>query len=316
MGFLSKAFKGIKKFVKASAKSVKKVAKGIVTSTPLGKKIWKEAGRFGRKVMKTVGKVTSALGPAGMIALSVLAPYAAPLWASFGAAATTAAAAGSTWGAIGQAVFNAGNWVGGTLGSMSKGITDAIGNISSGAFKEAGNSLVKGFADSFTGKAGSAAVDQGLAEATKLATTNALQQQAATSVVETAAQMQAPGPASQFSGFMDQAPVSTQGLLTKQTAATSAKAAMPTTGGTSLLASAMDVGKKVAGAAADAFSAQPSSAGGYQPIMSSGGGNFGTQGASGQGGVGSTDSGFLTPAMKQQIQQAQARMSRGFGGNY
>jgi hypothetical protein len=109
-----------------------------------------------------------------MIALSVLAPYAAPLWASFGAAA---GAAGGILGSIGTAVYTAGNWVAGTLGAMSSGISKAIGTIAEGGFSglangslsKAASQAVGGFAEAFTGAAGKAGIQAGTQAATNFA---------------------------------------------------------------------------------------------------------------------------------------------------
>lgn len=165
MGFLSKAWKGLKKVIKKTARTVKKIAKKAAYALPGGKQLWKLGGKIGTKVLGAVGKVVNKLGPAGMIALSVLAPYAAPLWHAFGA---TSAAAGGFLGSIGTAVYNAGNWVAGTLGSMSEGISKAIGTIADGGLKGLGTSLgkaagqvTKGFADAFTGTAGAAGIEAG-----------------------------------------------------------------------------------------------------------------------------------------------------------
>ena len=162
MGFLSKAWKGLKNAVKKTVKRIKNVAKKVITSTPWGEKLWKLGGKIGTGILKGIGKVTKALGPIGMIALSVLAPYAAPLWSSFGVAATTAANAGSIWGSIGSAIYKGASWVGGTLSSMTSGISNAIGNVASGSFGKAADSVVSGFADAFTGKAGAAGIEEGV----------------------------------------------------------------------------------------------------------------------------------------------------------
>ncbi len=174
MGWLSKAWKGIKKAVKKTAKRIKNIAKKVVTSLPGGKKLWKLGGKIGTKILKGVGKVVNKLGPVGMIALSVLAPYAAPLWSAFGAAS---AAAGGVMGSIGSAIYTAGNWVAGTLGSMSQGISKAIGTIAEGglsgimegSLSKAAGEAVNGFASAFSGEAGKAAVEAGVASATDFA---------------------------------------------------------------------------------------------------------------------------------------------------
>jgi hypothetical protein len=174
MGWFKKIFKGIKGVVKKAAKTIKKINKKIITAIPGGKKLWELGGKALKKVASGVGKVVNKLGPIGMIALSVLAPYAAPLWASFGAAASVATAAGSVWGSIGSAVFTAGNWVGGTISAMSSGISNAIGTIAEGGFSGLGTSLgkageqaFKGFADSFSGKAGAMGVKIGVEQASE-----------------------------------------------------------------------------------------------------------------------------------------------------
>jgi hypothetical protein len=173
MGWFKKIFKGIKGVVKKAAKTIKKINKKIITAIPGGKKLWEMGGKALKKVASGVGKVVNKLGPIGMIALSVLAPYAAPLWASFGAAA---AASSSILGSIGSAVFTAGNWVGGTIGAMSSGISNAIGTISEGGFSGLSTSLgkaseqaFKGFSDAFSGKAGAMGVKIGVEQASEFA---------------------------------------------------------------------------------------------------------------------------------------------------
>ena len=170
MGFLSKAWKGVRKVVKKAARGVKKLAKKIAYATPGGKQAWDFSSKVGKGITKVVGKVVSAIGPVGMIALSILAPYAAPLWAAFGAAA---AAAGGIMGTVGTAIFTAGNWVAGTLSAMSSGISKAIGTIAdgglsglaSGSLSEAGSQVATGFAEAFTGKAGMTAVGEAATQA-------------------------------------------------------------------------------------------------------------------------------------------------------
>lgn len=173
MSFLSKAWKGVKKVVKGAAKSIKKIAKKVAYSVPGGKELWKLGGKIGTKVMGAISKI----GPIGMIALSVLAPYAAPLWSAFGAAAGTAATAGSIWGHIGTAIYNGANWVGGTLSSMTSGISKGIstivdkgvGGVFKGSLSEAGKQAIAGFTDAFTGKAGTAGINAGIDAATQSA---------------------------------------------------------------------------------------------------------------------------------------------------
>lgn len=186
MGWLSQAWKGVRKVVKQSARRIKLVTKKVVTSLPGGKALWSAATKVGKKVAGTIGKVVNALGPIGMIALSVLAPYAAPLWAGFGAAASTAAAAGSLWGTVGTAIYNGVNWVGATLGAMSKGIADGIGHIASkglgglvkGSLSEGLKTAASGFAQAFSGEAGKAGIQLGIEAATE----SALQSAAGSSI--------------------------------------------------------------------------------------------------------------------------------------
>lgn len=167
MGFLKKLGKGLKKIVKGAAKGIKKMAKKVVTSLPGGEKLWKKGGELLTKVASKVGKVMNKLGPIGMIGLSILAPYAAPLWASFGAAA---AAGSGILSSVGSAIFTAGNWIGGTISAMTSGISEAVGTIVDGGFKglangslsKAGEIATKSFADVFTGRAGAEGVRTGL----------------------------------------------------------------------------------------------------------------------------------------------------------
>lgn len=205
---LSKAWKGVKKAVKQVAKGVKKVAKGIVTSMPGGQKLWKEGGRLGKKIMKGIGKITSKLGPIGTMALSfVLAPVMGPmlssLWSSFGAGAASMAASAnafvSTLGTVGQGIFAAGNWVGGTLGAMGNALTEGASNVMAGDFSGAVTSFASNMSNALTGKAGMAAVHAGTANAAATAASelaaqggsaaqvNALTEQATNAVSELAA---------------------------------------------------------------------------------------------------------------------------------
>ena len=174
MGFLSKAWKGVKGVVKKAARTIKKVAKKVAYATPGGKQAWKLSGKIGTKVMGVINKI----GPIGMIAISIIAPYLAPLWAAFGAAAS---AAGGIWGAVGTAIYNGANWVGSTLASMTSGISKGISTIAdkglsglaNGSLSTASKEVVKGFADAFTGKAGAAGVKAGIEAASQSALTQA-----------------------------------------------------------------------------------------------------------------------------------------------
>lgn len=349
MGWLSKAWSGIKKRAKKAARGIKKLSKKIAFLDPVGKKTWELTSKWGKSASKKVMKFVDKIGPVGMIALSILAPYAAPLWTAFGAMAT---AAGGFWGAVGTAVYNAGNFVAGTLGSMTSGISEAIGHLGSGAIKEAGSAAVKGFADAFTGKAGQSAVQEGLLKAagkaaTDMVVTDAAGQLAADQAAEqsittqapsafdttipTDAVMQQPAGGGFGQGMMDQTPIASQSIGTPTTASETmsglSSAGTPQTaayegattkavetGGGSLLSDAADIAKK----GLEAYSSlQSEGIGGYQPIGAVGGGGlFGTRGAAGEGGIGSGGGEFLSQQMRQRIAEEAARMSRGYGGMY
>lgn len=182
---LSKAWGGIKKAVKGVAKGVKKVAKKIVTSTPWGKKLWEAGSKAWKGIKKGIGKVMGALGPVGSIALSfVLAPFVGPaigaLWNGFGAGAaamaTSANAFVSTLGTVGQGIFSAGNFIGGTLGAMGNAISQGASNVMSGNFSAGMKAFASNMSNAFTGKAGMAAVHAGnMAAATTAANNLAMQ---------------------------------------------------------------------------------------------------------------------------------------------
>lgn len=164
MGFLSKLWKGVKKTVKKVARSVKKVAKKIAHAIPGGKQLWKLGTKIGKGVMKGFAKISGALGPVGMMALSFLLPFAGPalagMWSSFGAgAAALANGATGIMGALGQAgtaIFNGANFVSSTIGSLGTAIKEGLGTLGTKAgefvtktFGETGKSLVSGFKETF-----------------------------------------------------------------------------------------------------------------------------------------------------------------------
>lgn len=324
MGFLSKAWKGVKKAVKKVAKGAKKLAKKVVTSIPLGDKIWKEGGRLGTKVMKGIGKITNALGPVGMIALSVLMPYAAPLWSAFGAAA---GAAGGIMGSIGSAIYTAGNWVGATLGSMTSGISKGISQLASGNFAAAGNAVSKGFVDAFTGEAGKAGIKAGVQAATESAAAQAAGESVwkqttdkimgdigstKTDYEKLNAKINADQsnvtqwdplnpkaqqtPIQMSTGTMDTTAVDASGVM----APAAAK------GGSSLLSKAGDLAKAMA-------SGSSSELGYSAPAMGVGRGSTQLGMSQGGGSAGSGGGSFLSQTMLNAVQQQQQRMARGFG---
>ena len=175
---LSKAWGGIKKAVKGVAKTVKKVAKKIAYATPVGKKLWDLSSKVGKGIMKGIGKISSKLGPVGMMALSfVLAPVMGPmissLWSGFGAGAaamaTSANAFVSTLGSVGSGIFATGNFIGGTLGALGNAVTEGASNIMAGNFSGAANAFATNVSNAFTGKAGMAAVNAGAMQAASTA---------------------------------------------------------------------------------------------------------------------------------------------------
>jgi len=275
--------------------------------------------------MKVVGKVVNALGPVGMIALSVLAPYAAPLWASFGAAS---AAAGGVFGSIGSAIYTAGNWVGATMGSMTSGISKGISQLAGGNFAAAGDAVSKGFVEAFNGTAGKSGVELGV----KAAADSALKQAAGDSVWKQTTD--------KIMGDVGQTPTEYEKLNTKlnaeqstieqfdplnpnaqpkpirqsvgtfNTTAVDKKGVMaptaPKSSGTSLLSKAGDMAKNLL-----------AGQGGVQstigaPIASVGGSQLQTGDAFSRGGVGSGGGNFLSQTMLQAMQEQQQRMARGF----
>ncbi len=164
MGWLSKTFKKI-------VKSVKKVAKAVV------KPFKKIAG----KLMKGVNKVFGKWAPLAMMAVSFfsggIGSMLSSAWEGFGSLA--AGAAGSTnaivsaMGNMGSAVFNAGNAVGGFIGSISDGISKGFTDLSKGNFASAGDAISDGFSNAFSGEASAKAVSDASFKAFQSSTNNA-----------------------------------------------------------------------------------------------------------------------------------------------
>lgn len=325
MGFLSKAWKGIKKTVKKVARGAKKLAKRIVTATPWGKKLWKEGGRLGTKILKGVGKITNALGPVGMIALSVLMPYAAPLWHGFGAAA---AASSSIFGTVGTAIYNGANWVGATMGSMTSGISKGISNLATGKFAAAGDAVTKGFVDAFSGEAGKAGIKAGVQAAAQSAASSAagdsIWKQTTDKIMGDVGTTQTDyerlnskinadqsnvtqwdplnpkatqQPVAMSTGTMDTTAVDASGVM----APTAAKASSG-----SLLSKAGDVAKSMLSGQGQQSAPMSS------PISAVGGGQRQGGSSSAQGGVGSGGGSFLSQQMLKAMQEQTQRMTRGF----
>ena len=79
MGAISRVFKkatkAVKKVTKGVTKAFKKVGKGIAK---VGKGIWNGVKKIGGAAFKAYGKLSSKLGPVGMIGLSMAMPYLMP----------------------------------------------------------------------------------------------------------------------------------------------------------------------------------------------------------------------------------------------
>ncbi len=270
--------------------------------------------------MKVVGKITNALGPVGMIALSVLAPYAAPLWSAFGAAAS---AAGGFWGTVGSAIYNGVNWVGGTLGAMTNGISEGISQLASGSFQGAADAAVKGFADAFSGRAGSAAVDEGIKKAITSAAGDAAVKQAATEAAKDnflEGQLQKTAQANQSSiGGYDvlnqEAGTAIQQSTGNMATELTKEGILQPVEKSAWLETAGEAAKSVAKAASNLDVGGPVQQA-QAPMQVGRGQSLLARGAQGEGGMGSQGGQFLTQDMQRRIQEASARMSQGFGGNY
>jgi hypothetical protein len=138
MGFLSKAWKGVKKVVKKVARAAKKVAKKVTLALPGGKELWKLGGKIGTGIMKGLNK----LGPIGTIALSFVLPgigaMLGAMWSGFGTAVNVLSQIGSTiTGALGKAgtfIFDgASKLVSQSLGTVGEAITQGLTKITTGA---------------------------------------------------------------------------------------------------------------------------------------------------------------------------------------
>ena len=193
MGFLSKAWKGVKGAVKKVAKGVKKVAKGVVTALPGGQKLWKETGRLGKRIVTGIGK----LGPVGIMAIqtvlsatgvgAALAGALSSAWSGFGAMATTAAANGSIFGTMGSAIYNGVNAIGSTLGAVGDAFSKGASKIAEGSFDGALKEFSSNMTRAFTGEAGKEGIKQGLMESAKQAAGNALAEGATSELATKAA---------------------------------------------------------------------------------------------------------------------------------
>ena len=183
MGAISRVFKKATKAVKNVTKGVtrafKKVGKGIAK---VGKGIWNGVKKIGKEAFKAYGKISSKLGPIGMIGLSMAMPYLMPgftstaggLWTKFGAKMgikATAGQAGFGWanhatnpflrtiGQIGGNIYKGTNFIKGTAQGISQTIGKTFeGFASQGTVKDkiasGFSNLYKGTSEVLTGKAG------------------------------------------------------------------------------------------------------------------------------------------------------------------
>ena len=173
MGAISRVFKkatkAVKKVTKGVTKAFKKVGKGIAK---VGKGIWNGVKKIGGAAFKAYGKLSSKLGPVGMIGLSMAMPYLMPgftsaaggLWTNFGAKSVTWANSTTnpflrTIGQIGGNIYKGTNFIKGTAQGISQTIGKTFeGFASQGTIKDklasGFSNLYKGTSEVLTGKAG------------------------------------------------------------------------------------------------------------------------------------------------------------------
>jgi len=184
MGAISRVFKkatkAVKKVTKGVTKAFKKVGKGIAK---VGKGIWNGVKKIGGAAFKAYGKLSSKLGPVGMIGLSMAMPYLMPgftstaggLWTNFGAkmgvkggvtgwANSTTNPFLKTIGTIGQNIYKGTNFIKGTAQGISQTIGKTFeGFASQGTFKDkiasGFSNLYRGTSEVLSGKAGFGTMD-------------------------------------------------------------------------------------------------------------------------------------------------------------
>jgi len=174
-----KAKKAVKRVFKGVTKAAKKIGKGIAK---VGRNIWDGVKQIGGKAFELYGKLSSKLGPIGMIGLSVAMPFLMPgfssaaggLWTNFGAkmgVKATVGQAGFGWanhatnpflrtiGQIGGKIYRGANFVKGTMQGISQTISETFsgfageGTIGSRVSKGF-NNLYRGTAEVLTGQSG------------------------------------------------------------------------------------------------------------------------------------------------------------------
>ncbi len=178
MGAISRVFKkatkAVKNVTKGVTKAFKKVGKGIAK---VGKGIWNGVKKIGGAAFKAYGKLSSKLGPVGMIGLSMAMPYLMPgftsaaggLWTNFGAKSVTWANSTTnpflrTIGQIGGNIYKGTNFIKGTAQGISQTIGKTFeGFASQGTIKNkiasGFSNLYKGTSEVLTGKAGMGTMD-------------------------------------------------------------------------------------------------------------------------------------------------------------
>jgi len=173
MGAISRVFKkatkAVKNVTKGVTKAFKKVGKGIAK---VGKGIWNGVKKIGGAAFKAYGKLSSKLGPIGMIGLSMAMPYLMPgftsaaggLWTNFGAKTATWANSTTnpflrTIGQIGGNIYKGTNFIKGTAQGISQTVSKTFeGFASQGTIKDkiasGFSNLYRGTSEVLTGKAG------------------------------------------------------------------------------------------------------------------------------------------------------------------
>ena len=173
MGAISRVFKkatkAVKNVTKGVTKAFKKVGKGIAK---VGKGIWNGVKKIGGAAFKAYGKLSSKLGPVGMIGLSMAMPYLMPgftsaaggLWTNFGAKSVTWANSTTnpflrTIGQVGGNIYKGVNFIKGTAQGISQTIGKTFeGFASQGTIKDkiasGFSNLYRGTSEVLTGKAG------------------------------------------------------------------------------------------------------------------------------------------------------------------
>lgn len=92
-------------------------------------------GDFGMKVVGEIGKVVNKLGPIGMIAISVIAPYAAAAMVNMGG---VMGAIGTAMQTVGSAISSVVQAPGKLLGQVAGKAVSATGEVISGALSDVG----------------------------------------------------------------------------------------------------------------------------------------------------------------------------------